>query len=591
MLQPRLNQLESGLASLAAQHGLSIGVTGVPALRSDMTAQIGASQWKFALATLVLSSLAALGFYRSWASLLISGIGPVMGLICTMGLLGWMGVPITPITSIVPPLVFVVGMTDSVHLLFHIQGELRAGRCRREASIRTMHEMWKPCGLTSLTTSIGFATLMFTPMEAVRTFGMACALGAAMNFVTVMLCAPLLATTFLGRRLSKHAPGERIADGLVNLVRRRRQWFVAGGALTTACLIPCWFWLTPDNRASEFLPSSSEAARVLRKTEQAMGGALQAQVLVEWPQETTAEEIVHQLEHVEHAMQSLHGASAPVSLATVLKSLPTESGTLAEQLEVFAELPESATRSLLDVDSNSTLVRASMKDSGAAASEPGFRSVEAQLAALESQSPGWRFRLTGTTVVSYRTANLMIGELSTSLLIAGGMIFLCLLGLFRSWKLGLIALIPNLFPLAATAATLYFTTGVIQYTAVMALTIGIALAVDDTIQFISRYQQERESGASVEAAAEQSLRRVGAVLVVSSVIMLCGFSSLLFCALPPIQLFGGLSCVLILAALGGDALMLPAMVCVFCRELSPAEAPQPEPNAHNTPVDVTLPLA
>ena len=570
-LTPRLERIEDAIQPIANQHHLTLGVTGVPSLRSEMTSQLEQSQWKFALATLVLSSLAALAFYRSWASLLISGIGPVMGLVCTMGLLGWLNIPITPITSIVPPLVFVVGMTDSVHLLFHIQGELRAGRSRREAAMRTMHEMWKPCGLTSLTTSFGFATLMITPMESVRVFGLACALGAAMNFVTVMLCAPLLATTFLGKHISRRAPGQRLADALANFVGRRHYEISFVGAALTAALLPCWLWLVPDNRASEFLPQDSKAVQVLRQTEEKLGGALQAQVMVQWPDSTEAAEIVAALEEAEQALGALPSAAKPVSLASLLKSLPTESNTLDEQLEVFAELPAEATASLLDIESGSALVRAGMTDTGAAANESGFRSVESQLAALEVNHPGWKFQLTGTTVVSYRTANRMIHELSTSLLIAGALIFLCLLVLFRSMRLGIIAVLPNLLPLAATAATLYFTTGVIQYTAVMALTIGIALAVDDTIQFMSRFQQELREGADVHQAADRSLRRVGAVLIVSSIIMLCGFSSLLWCALPPIQLFGALSSVLIVAALAGDALLLPAMVRTFATAKAPAE--------------------
>lgn len=562
-LIPRLRRMEKVIQPIAAKHQLRVGVTGVPSLRSEMTSQLQNSQWKFALATLALSALAALAFYRSWASLLISGIGPVMGLVCTLGLLGWLGIPITPITSIVPPLVFVVGMTDSVHLLFHIQGELRAGRSRREAAMRTMHEMWKPCGLTSLTTSLGFATLMLTPMESVRVFGLACAVGAAMNFVTVMLSAPLLATTFLGKHLCRHAPGQRLADGLADLVRRRHREISFVGAGFTAALLPCWLWLAPDNRASEFLPQGSHAAEVLRRTEAKLGGALQAQVLVQWPDGAEAADIVQALESVEQAMRALPSAGQPVSLASLLKSLPTESGTLNEQLEIFNSLPEKATASLLDISSGSALVRVGMADTGAAANEPGFRAVESQLTTLQASRPGWTFELTGTTVVSYRTANRMIHELSTSLLIAGALIFLCLLALFRSLRLGLIAVLPNLLPLAATAATLYVTTGVIQYTAVMALTIGIALAVDDTIQFMSRFQQELRNGADIEQATDRSLRRVGAVLIVSSIIMLCGFSSLLWCALPPIRLFGGLSCVLIVAALAGDALILPAMVRTF----------------------------
>ena len=187
------------------------------------------------------------------------------------------------------------------------------------------------------------------------------------------------------------------------------------------------------------------------------------------------------------------------------------------------------------------------------------------------------FTVTGTTAVSYRTGNHMIAELTSSLLLAAGLIFVSLAVIFRSLRLALAALIPNLLPFGAASTALYFTTGSIQYTAVMALTIGIALAVDDTIQFLSRFQRERRDGASVAAASQQALERVGAVLVVSSVIMLCGFASLLCCSLPPIRLFGAIASVLIFTALIGDALVLPAMVRLAVPEQAPAPAAEPRP--------------
>ncbi|MCA9178717.1 MAG: MMPL family transporter, partial [Planctomycetales bacterium] len=446
VLQPRLQRVRAAIDEVAREHQLQIGVTGVPALRSDMTEHIQRSQPTFAIATLVLSSLAALAFYRSWSALLISGIGPVLGLICTMGLLGWLGIPITPITSIVPPLVFVVGMTDSVHLLFHIQDELRRGRSHQEAAMNTFSEMWVPCGLTSLTTSMGFATLMLTPLEAVRTFGIACAIGTAMNFVTVMLSAPLLATTPLGRRLGLREPGSRFAAWLARLVDGRHRVLAVAGAVATAALLPCWLSLRADNRAGEFLPQNSDAARVLAATEQQLGGALQAQVMVQWSDDATAKEVVDTLRAVESEVAQLSFTSKPVSLATLLETLPTEHGTLEEQLETFDEIPEEATAGLVHFDSGSAIVRASMRDVGAAAALPELDRLEARLGELQRLHPGWVFTVTGTTAVSYRTGNHMIAELTSSLLLAAGLIFVSLAVIFRSLRLALAALIPNLLP-------------------------------------------------------------------------------------------------------------------------------------------------
>ena len=142
-------------------------------------------------------------------------------------------------------------------------------------------------------------------------------------------------------------------------------------------------------------------------------------------------------------------------------------------------------------------------------------------------------------------------------------IFMVLTIMFRSLRLGLVSLVPNVLPLMFTAAFLVWTGQALRLTSILLFSVSLGIAVDDTIHFLVRFRRERQLGRSVDDAIRHSIVSVGAALIVSTMILLAGFSASATSVMPHSQLFSQLACIAVLVALVGDLVLLPALLSVF----------------------------
>jgi predicted RND superfamily exporter protein len=569
VLEERLAAIGRLARQLESESDFRVRMTGIPALRVEIVSRIQRNQLLFTATTLFLSGLAATWLFRRPAAVVLAAAGPVLGLFWTMGLLGWLGQPITPVTSIVPPLVLVIGFTDSIHLVFEVRCALAAGKPRKQAVLEAVQTLWRPCGFTAATTAFGFGSLiLMTGLDAIRSFGMACALGTMCGYASVMIFTPLLASTGLAERMvdARAREGRPLwvdaaLSRLMASIHRHARPIAITGLVLTALGSPCWFWLRADNRVGEFLPHDSPAYQALVQCEEAFGGALFLHVVVDWPAEANLEtpEVRKCLADVHRIFEEEPTTRHPVSYLSVLRSLPGAEDDLAEKRRWLDAAPPEALARFARTDQRRAAVTAHIRDLGGAAHEPHFRHIEARLAELEQKHPGFRLWLTGSAVVSYRTANQMIEQLAPSLGLAAILIFASMALLFGSLRLGLISLVCNSLPLIGASAFLVIFRQPLQYTSVMVFSVCIALAADDTVHFLSRFRRELKHG-DRDAVVMHTMSHVGSALVVTTLVLLSGFASLLLADMPPIRLFGGLSCLVLLLAIVAELILLPALL-------------------------------
>ena len=209
------------------------------------------------------------------------------------------------------------------------------------------------------------------------------------------------------------------------------------------------------------------------------------------------------------------------------------------------------------------LVHLRLQEVGSTAHLATFEDLRREFPRLEAQYPGVRFHLTGTSVLASRNLNQMIVDLASSLGSAAAIIFVVMAVGFRSLRLGLISIVPNLFPMAVTAAYLVVTGRPLQMTSVIVFSICLGIAVDDTIHFINRFQREMKLDGDVRAAVLRTYQAVGSAMIMTSLVLLAGFGSLQISEMPTTRLFSLLSCVTIFAAMVGDLVILPAMLCAL----------------------------
>ena len=195
---PRLGHavesIESTLSAFDAE-GISVQLTGLPALRHQAALALRQDMLIFNSLGLTLAFILSATLARSLRSTVVACIPPAVGAVWAMGILGLFGAPINLLTSVVPSLALVVGTCDSIHFIEDMRRSVRRGTHQIIASSNAIRRVGTACGLTSIVTAVGFASLAAARIEAVRTFGIAAAAGALASFAAVTLLTPLLAST------------------------------------------------------------------------------------------------------------------------------------------------------------------------------------------------------------------------------------------------------------------------------------------------------------------------------------------------------------------------------------------------------------
>ena len=176
----------------------------------------------------------------------------------------------------------------------------------------------------------------------------------------------------------------------------------------------------------------------------------------------------------------------------------------------------------------------------------------------------------------------MIGTLARSLALAAVLIFVVIMVMLRSVRLGLVSLLPNAFPLVATAALLVWVGQPLQYASVVVFSIALGIAVDDTIHLLNSFQRARRMGHDPTTALRYSLTLTGRAVIATTMLLVAGFGTLVLSGLPGTRLFGGLTCAALLFALVGDLVLLPAMLGVVFERDKAAPALPETPSLHRS---------
>jgi len=554
-------------------------LTGIPPLRVDIYDAVQRDTIKFSILGAALSFLIATLLFRRLSATLIVTVAAGMGAVWTLGAMGWVGEKLNVINVVLPTLIIVVGLTDAVHLMVDIRRSLARGETRLEAAKDAIRHLGLACMMTSLTTAVGFGSLIVADAEIIRNFGLACAAGALFTMTSVLTIVPLLCSTPLGRFVASPVKSHRwsrprgMALGLIDwIIVRARPITIAGVGLTVA-LTTIAMRLQPDALLTETIPNENETFRALRYCDEVFGGSLTTFALVEWDPSLTlgSPEVTATLAEVQQIFAEHPDTQHPLSVINVLQSFPGDRDDWANKTEFVRHIPAELRDRLVRTELRRAVVIARIKDVGSARHQTTSDALEASLAKVEVRHPGVTATLTGTIKIASQSIDRMIDDLAKSLLLAAAVIFVTLTLVFGSLRIGLISVLPNVFPLVTTATVMVITGHPLQLSTVIVFTICLGIAVDDTIHLLNRFQRERESGADAAEAIRRSFMSVGRALVMTTLILLAGFGSVMFSEMPSSRIFAWLSCVAIASALIGDLIFLPAMLAWLMRRPSRRE--------------------
>jgi len=552
---------------------MQFSVTGAVPLRLMIIQNQEANQLKFQLIGYGMILLMAGVLFRGISVVLVVAAAPVLGVFWTLGFLRYFDLQLNPFSDVILPILLsLVGFTDGVHMMVYIRSCLSEGMSPRDACKKTLGAVGLACFLTSLTTAIGMGSLTLAHHKIVIEFGWSCVVGVTATWISVMLVIPWICSTRWSKRLARGADRglvdsqlQRIGPWISYVVRHAKVISYAGIALSTVLFLVAMS-LQPDDRRSSSLPNGSPAQLALAHLDKAMGGLDICRINLKWQDpHTSAEQVIELIAELNSELDKEPLLGHPLSICKVLEALPGE-GTSVAKVSMIELLPPPLKLALFDIDQRNATITFRVRDSGSAAYRDVFERIDARLKAIHNERPDFVFSMVGDAISRWRNLFQIVTDLSTSLGTAAVVIFLVLSIAYRSLRIGLISIIPNMLPLAAAASWMAVTGQPLEVVSVCAFTVCLGIAVDDTIHFLSRYRDEQLVHSDRKVAIEHAFQGVGTGMIMTTIVLVAGFSSVLISETRDHRIFASLGIITLVTALACDLFFLPALLAQFDRE-------------------------
>lgn len=567
----RLRRVAEEAAAEFPDVAIDFRVTGRAPLLVTAVESHERNQRKYQLIAYGMIVLMAVILFRGVTAVILVAIAPSLGVFWTLGMLHYLNLQNNPFNDVVLPILLsLLGFTDGVHLMVQIRRLRASGLSGKEAARQGVRQVGLACLLTSVTTAIGFGSLSLAHHEVVKEFGWCCVIGVLLTFVAVITVIPLACSTRLGRTIHRgHSRGliDRHLDrigAIVAFVLPRSSLISTLGIAGTLGLGFISLSLRPDERNANALPTASEAAEALRHMDRAMGGLENGRIEVRWTGDVPSDspQVLQVVGEVDALLRDEELIGHPLSIKNLIDSLPGE-GTAADRMSLLELLPPRLKRAFYTPEHREATVTFRVQDLGIARYGPVFQRIEAGLEEISKRHPNFSLELSGRPVWRWENLYQIVVDLAASLGSAAIVIFVVLTLVYRSLRIGLISIIPNMFPLAATGAFLALSGQALELVSVCAFTVCLGIAVDDTIHFLTRFEEEREKRDDRNLAIQRAFTGVGTALVMTTIILVAGFSTVMLSDSRDHRIFASMGGLTIAAALFGDLVILPALLARF----------------------------
>lgn len=538
------------------------------------------------IASIILVTIIMFLLYRKWIGILIALGSIALGLLLFLGLLGAWGREMNALSALYPVLMLIVGSSDVIHIFSKYTDELKSGKKSTEAMSVTLREIGVATLLTSITTAIGFATLMTSELETIREFGLNAAIGVMIAYVTVLLFTTSLLSFFEIDDIIDTTSSNKKWNGLLSWVTYacfhsgKKIWIIFGGAVLFFA-VGITLIKTNYNIVNN-LPRGYRVTEDFLYFEKNFGGFRPMEyAITSKSQQLRADdyEIIKEVNKLEEYLHNTGNIKTSVSLAMVYKSFnqmnsgnqngayrfPENKETFQEYRRYTEMLSQEQQSVLVSKDGKKTRISARITDLGAD-SIKDFTRITDQWISNNLDTSLIEVKQTGTGLIldknsEYVRDNLLQG-LGLSIIIIS--ILMCIL--FRSIKMLLIAMIPNIIPLIMAAGMMGYLNIDMEAGVSIIFTVIFGIAVDDSIHFLTRYKLCRDAGMKNDESIRVTIMESGKAIIITSIVLFFGFMNMIFSVSPPTFNIGILISTTLVGALLCDIFLLPVIIWYAYRD-------------------------
>jgi len=578
---------------------LDIKVSGMPYVRTLNAQNIVDEIGLFVLGATLLTTFIFFLFFRSFRATFISLVVVAIGVMWAFGVLGWLRYEITVLTALIPPLIIVIGVPNCIFLINKYQQEVAKHGNKAKSLQRVISKIGNATLMTNLTTASGFATFILTNSKILKEFGVVASINIIGVFLLSLFIIPI-SYSFMVRPKQKHLKHlknktiEAFVKWMEFCVRHKRINVYIISLLGLVLGIVGIYQINISGSLIEDMPKKAAFFKDIEFYDQSFNGIVPMEIWVDSKRKNgiVKPATLKRINTLQNTIEDIPELAKPLSIVNAVKFVKQayyngnpnyyKLPTAQENRFILPYLNNSETQSPLlqsYVDSTGQYGRITtyLKDIPTPQMERVQNGLQEAIARIFPEDR-YDVSITGKAVLFLKGTKYLINNLFLSLSFAILLIALFMAFLFRSFKMILISLIPNLLPLIITAGVMGFAGIPLKPSTILVFSVAFGISVDDTIHFLAKYRQELISnGWKIRMSVIATLRETGISMFYTSIVLFFGFSVFLSSNFGGTRALGGLVSVTLLMAMLANLILLPSLLISLEDAVSNKRVIKPSP--------------
>ena len=588
-----INVLNPTIEAFETEQNLDVRVSGMPYIRTLNAQLIIDEIGKFIIAALLVTSLIFFFFFRSFRATFISLIVVCIGVMWTLGFLGLLNYEITVLTALIPPLIIVIGIPNCIFLINKYQHEVKLHGNKVKSLQRVITKIGNATLMTNVTTASGFATFILTESKLLKEFGIVASLSILAIFILCLLIIPII-YSFLPYPKERHLEhlNKRWIGSFVNwmerMVRQKRIAIYATSLVLIIASIIGIYQIKISGSLIDDMPQDSEFVNDIRFFEDEFNGIMPLEIMIDTKRKKGVMKLatLKRMNALEELIIETPELSKPISVVGLVKyskqayyngnpkhyQLPTSQ----ENSFILSYAKNSTSnvdllKNFVDSTGQYARITTFMKDIGTDKMERIEENLQTK---IDKVFPKERYNvtMTGKALVFQKGTKYLVKNLAISLSLAIFLISLFMAYMFRSVRMIVVSLIPNLLPLLVTAGLMGYLGVPIKPSTILVFSIAFGISVDDTIHFLAKYRQELQANHwKIKKSVYAALRETGVSMFYTSIVLFFGFSVFTISSFGGTVALGALVSATLLFAMLSNLLLLPSLLLSLERSIANKE--------------------
>ena len=580
---PIIEDTKKVLLDWEAKYGRDLHMSGLPWLRIANSKKLEQEIYRTVALTLLVTVLIFFFFLKSLKATLVSLLIVILGVVFGMGTMGLFGYGLTLLSSLIPPLIIVIGVPNCIYLINKYHQEYKKHGNQIMAIQRVVRKVGYIAMITNTTTALGFAAFILTDSQNLVEFGVVSSISIMSVFVLSLILMPII-YSYMKAPKDRHLNHFDVAwlvkflDFLEFAVEKRRNVIYAlAGAAALLAIYGVTLIETAGNITADF-DRTQDIYKDVKYFEKTFGGVVPMDIVIDTKTEGGVEKLstLRRISNLQDSLATFPELSRSVSIADFVKfakqgvffgnpdlyELPTrnEMQWLATYMPKNINDTTGLSQSMVTKDGRKARITVQMAD----LSTPQMRELSERVEAMVAKVfPDERFdvTITGASIKFIRSTNYLINNLILSLSLAVLAISIIMALLFMSWRMVLISLIPNLIPMLLTAGIMGFAGIPLKPSTILVFSIAFGISVDDSLHFLAKYRQElKENGWNIAWAVKSSILETGLSMFYTSIVLFFGFSVFTTSSFGGTQALGLLTSITLFVAMLSNLLLLPSFL-------------------------------